>query len=55
MNTFFQALFYGNIESTWDSADAANPSFPGTSYGKSARENAEAKNTFCQALFLLKY
>ena len=49
-NTFFQALFYGNIESAWDSADAANPSFPGTSYGKSAGENAEAKSTFCQAL-----
>ena len=30
-NTFFQALFYGNIESAWDSADATNTSFlPGT-------------------------
>ena len=26
-NTFFQALFYGNIESAWDSADATNTSF----------------------------
>ena len=51
---FFQALFYGNIESTWDSADATNPSFPGTSYGKSAGENAEAKNTFLSGT-LLRY
>ena len=51
---FFQALFYGNIESTWDSADATNPSFSGTSYGKSARENAEAENTFLSGT-LLRY
>ena len=30
--------------------DATNPSFPGTLYGAGAGENAEAKNTFCQAL-----
>ena len=54
-NTFFQALFYGNIESAWDSADATNSSFPGTSYGKSAGENAEAKNTFLPGTFLFKY
>ena len=50
---FFQALFYGNIESTWDSADATNPSFPGTSYGKSAGENAEAKNTILSGFLFM--
>ena len=44
-NTFFPGTFYGNIEITWDSADKTIPSFPGTSYGKSAGENAETKNT----------
>ena len=53
-NTFFQALFNGNIESTWDRADATNPSFSGTSYGKSAEENAEAKNTILSGT-LLRY
>ena len=37
--------FHGNIENAWDSADATNTSFPGTSYGKSAGENEETKNT----------
>ena len=54
-NTFFQALFMEILKVPGDSADATNPSFPGTSYGKSAGENAEAKNTFLPGTFLLKY
>ena len=50
-----QALFLDIFESAWDGADATNTSFPGTSYGKSAGENAEAKSTFLPGTFLLKY
>ena len=48
-NNFFCQNFFWI--SAWDSVDATSTSFPGTSYGKSAGENAEAKNTFSQVLF----
>ena len=33
---FLPGTFFENIKCAWEHADATNPSFPGTSYGKSA-------------------
>ena len=52
-DTYCQALFYENIISTWERADAKNTSLPGTFYGhiECAWESADAKKFFARLFF----